>query len=228
VQQEHLVLTREHGFVVLEFLVGRNRAGNNAAEFGAVACRLVHPAHEADREAGIDAQPAGGCSGIANFERPEFDRILSWHRHGPATVEAGLGNTPFDVGLADRKYEHTGRPADRFVGNGKHCARILVLDVDKPAGVMGVVLVLRQHEGLLLQHWSARILAGFRLHVLCDRVATAIQLQQQAWVPKKRARLRHHHRAVQFESLAVLARPEKHHRGSGRQVQFESFAADCQ
>jgi hypothetical protein len=68
VQQDGPVIQRTDVLVVFKFLIGRNRARDDTAQVGSVACGLIHPAHVADRKAGDEAQSTRLTAIVENFE----------------------------------------------------------------------------------------------------------------------------------------------------------------
>ena len=84
-------------------------------------------------------------------------------------------------------------------------ARLLIFHIEKAAGVVRVIGLLRLHEGLGLEVGRVGIFGRLRLHELGDGVTAAGDLDHHLPIPQESRRARQSRGACQFKTFAVIS-----------------------
>ncbi|MNE60863.1 hypothetical protein D3C80_1560380 [compost metagenome] len=96
------------------------------------------------------------------------------------------------------------RHADRLVRSREHLAALLILYIDKPSGMMGIIRLLRLHEGFGFQIRGIRILRRLRLHKLGYRIPPAVHMDHHLLIPQEARGLGQNRRTRQLIILIIF------------------------
>lgn len=175
-QQEGAVLEIALTEIVVHLLVRRHATADDAAQRRLVSAALMHPRHVADREVGIQAEPARTPGLVMHAAFPQLHCIVGGQRHAQFHNDAVVTHPPAHIVLARGKRELLRRCAHRFVRHRIQRAGVFVLEIEEAPGMMRVVRLLGHHEVACFQQRRMRVLGRLRLHELPGGITTAGQL----------------------------------------------------